>query len=250
MDEPGAEGIAVLDQHQEALHFDLRVKRLQVDCDQLGTDFVEHVPAIHHVHLPHLRRQLCQRLKMRNFGVFSQVLAELSHLSGWLHAVNLTAVAKHFGECHSTRAQARPKVQERCGIVAVEHFLDLIEYSVCDCVGPWASVEQIGDNDVLGVLDLLLDGILVDLPLLLPLLEHLLLAGEVNLLDLAVKGQLLLQLFEVELREEVVVDLLLVVPEFHEIGEMEGDVSELLLVVFVEDLLDVLHVLIGQKLLN
>lgn len=101
MDESCAKGIAVLDKHQEALHFYLRIQRLQVDCDQLRTDFVENVPAIHDIHFPDLRRQLSQGLKMCNFGVLSQVFAKFPHLACWLHAVNLAAVSKYFSECDS-----------------------------------------------------------------------------------------------------------------------------------------------------
>lgn len=95
------------------------------------------------------------------------------------------------------------------------------------------------------VLDFLLNGILVYLSLLLPFLKHLFLACQVYLLDFAMEGQLFLKFFEIGLREEVIVNFLLVVPEFHKIGKMKGYVSELFLIVFMEDLLDVLHVLVG-----
>lgn len=187
---------------------------------------------------------------MDDLGVLGQVLAEFPHLSGWFHAVDLAAVPEHLCEGHCARAQTRPEVQEGGGLVAVEHFLDLVEYSVRDRICPRAPVEQVGDGDVLGVLDFLFKGVPVDLWLLLALLEDLLLAGEVDLLHPAVEGQLLLQFLEVGLGEEVVVDLLLVVPELHEVGEVEGDVPELPLVVLVEYLLHVLHVLVRQKLLG
>lgn len=49
---------------------------------------------------------------------------------------------------------------------------------------------------------------------------------------------------------EVIIYFFLAVPQFHEVGEMESNVSEIGLIVFVEHFLYIFHVLIGQILLN
>ena len=57
--------------------------------------------------------------------------------------------------------------------------------------------------------------------------------------------QLILQLLEIQASILLVINLLLIVPQLHEIGEVEGHISQVGLVVFMEDLLGILHVLEG-----
>lgn len=64
------------------------------------------------------------------------------------------------------------------------------------------------------------------------------------------KRQLILQSLKLQPFIEIVVYLFLIVPQFHEIGEMKGNVSEMGLVVFVEHFLHILHVVEREVLLQ
>ena len=58
------------------------------------------------------------------------------------------------------------------------------------------------------------------------------------------EGQFFFHFLEIEGGVEVVVHFFLVVSQFHKIGEVEGDVSELSLIILMKHFLNSFHVLI------
>ena len=63
-------------------------------------------------------------------------------------------------------------------------------------------------------------------------------------------GQFVLQSMEADTWVLLVVDLFFAVPESHEVSEMKSYIPQTCLIVLVKDLLHLLHVIVGQILLD
>ena len=68
---------------------DLCKERLEVDWNQLRAKLVQHITAVNYLCFPDLGGQLCEGLKMYDFGVLGEVPGKLSHFASWLYTVDL-----------------------------------------------------------------------------------------------------------------------------------------------------------------
>ena len=148
-----------------------------------------------------------------------------------------------------TSGQPRPEINETWRFIPVEHLLHLIYHPVCNRVRPWNPIQQVGHHYILRVFYLYLVRIILHLfSLLLPHLHCLLLWSQIYLLHFSMEGQFLLKPLKLQPWIHIIVNFFLIVPQPHKIGEMESNVPQLGLVVFVKYFLNIFHVLVRQVL--